>query len=261
MVNLDDPEDRLVAAGEFVLGTLSPQEAETVLSRISSDPAFAAMVGYWQDRLLPLAAGVSPVEPSPAVLRRIEAAVASLPRAPAGTPTAAPDTPVAAPAASPMAAPLVRPRETRAPVWQRLGWWRALGTVAVAASLVLAVLLVRQTAVPAAPAYLATLQTSDGRAGWIVQASADGPILLVPLVPQGQPPAGRAWQFWTKPEGASAPTSLGLVPSGSTLQVARRALPALEDEQLFEITLEPATGSPTGRPTGPILYIGKGRRI
>jgi anti-sigma-K factor RskA len=27
-------------------------------------------------------------------------------------------------------------------------------------------------------------------------------------------------------------------------------------DQLFEITLEPAGGSPTGRPTGPILFKG-----
>ena len=33
-------------------------------------------------------------------------------------------------------------------------------------------------------------------------------------------------------------------------------LPTAQRNQLFEITLEPATGSPTGRPTGPILYKG-----
>ena len=30
-----------------------------------------------------------------------------------------------------------------------------------------------------------------------------------------------------------------------------------EWRQLFEITLEPENGSPTGRPTGPILYVGR----
>jgi hypothetical protein len=46
-------------------------------------------------------------------------------------------------------------------------------------------------------------------------------------------------------------------------EVARRmvslrleGLPAPGPNQLFEITLEPATGSPTGRPTGPILMKG-----
>jgi anti-sigma-K factor RskA len=35
-----------------------------------------------------------------------------------------------------------------------------------------------------------------------------------------------------------------------------RDLPGPGPDQLFEITLEPRTGSPTGRPTGPILYKG-----
>ena len=31
--------------------------------------------------------------------------------------------------------------------------------------------------------------------------------------------------------------------------------------QLFEITLEPYNGSPTGKPTGPILYIGRSVKL
>jgi anti-sigma-K factor RskA len=42
-----------------------------------------------------------------------------------------------------------------------------------------------------------------------------------------------------------------------SLDVALDRLPALQDNQLFEITLEPAAGSPIGRPTGPVLYIGR----
>ena len=72
----------------------------------------------------------------------------------------------------------------------------------------------------------------------------------------GSVPAGRAWQFWTKPEGAAGPTSLGLVRAGQTLEVPVQRLPAVGARQLFEITLEPEAGSPTGRPTGPILYVG-----
>jgi anti-sigma-K factor RskA len=31
----------------------------------------------------------------------------------------------------------------------------------------------------------------------------------------------------------------------------------LEPNQLFELTLEPKTGSPIGKPTGPIQFIGR----
>ena len=34
-----------------------------------------------------------------------------------------------------------------------------------------------------------------------------------------------------------------------------------QPNQLFELTLEPAAGSPLDRPTGPILYIGRAVRM
>ncbi len=50
--------------------------------------------------------------------------------------------------------------------------------------------------------------------------------------------------------------SLGLVRPGEPRRVAIDRRPPLRANQLFEITLEPYDGAPTGRPTGPILYIG-----
>lgn len=259
-MNLDDPDDRWVASGEFVLGTLTPAEAELVVARMSADPAFAAMVGYWQDRLLPLASRLAPLEPSARIWSAIDAAISSSSPSPSPSLTPSPESSVRSGAEGARSTPIRVPRQ---PLWQRLGWWRALSGFAVAASLLLGVLLLRQSELPdlSSPRYLATLQTSDGRAGWIVQAAADGPVRLLPLVAPGPLPEGRSWELWTKPEGASGPTSLGVVAVDGTLSVPRRLLPALENEQLFEISLEPQGGSPTGGPTGPVLVIGKGRRI
>ena len=55
--------------------------------------------------------------------------------------------------------------------------------------------------------------------------------------------------------------SLGLVESGKTVKLALDKLPPLQANQLFEITLEPENGSPTGTPTGPILFIGKAAKM
>jgi anti-sigma-K factor RskA len=38
-------------------------------------------------------------------------------------------------------------------------------------------------------------------------------------------------------------------------------LPPLESNQLFELTLEPASGSPIGKPTGPIQFIGRAVKV
>ncbi|MET0349622.1 MAG: anti-sigma factor, partial [Rhizobacter sp.] len=140
-----------------------------------------------------------------------------------------------------------------------LGLWQGVSGLALAASLFMGVLLLRQTAPePAGARYVALLQSPDGRStGWMVELQDGGALRLVAVGDVGSVPAGRAWQFWTKPEGAAGPTSLGLVKAGQTVELPAARLPAVGPRQLFEITLEPEAGSPIGRPTGPILFVGK----
>ena len=232
-MTLDTPEDRSGAAGEYVLATLSAAERAEVESRLGSDAALRREVAYWQDRLLGLAARAPAADPSPGLWARIEARL--------GTPAAA-----------------------RAPsLWERLGFWQALSGLAVAASLVLASLLVLRAPEPAPERYLAVLQTpKDARAGWLVQIEAGMALKLVPVGAPTEVPAGRTLQFWTKPDGATGPTSLGLVRAGQPVTVALDKLPARPGAaDLFEITLEPEGGSPYDRPSGPILYIGRTIRL
>ena len=146
------------------------------------------------------------------------------------------------------------------PFWNRVGFWRGFSGLAFAASLVLASLLVLRQPVLPGTQYVAVLQSPDRQAGWLVQAADSGPVRLLPLVEPGNVPPGKSWQFWTKGKDAAAPTSLGLLQPGGVLEIPRSRLPELGDEQLFEITLEPEAGSPTGRPTGPILFVGRARR-
>ena len=96
----------------------------------------------------------------------------------------------------------------------------------------------------------------DGnRPGAVVQAFADGRVVLVPFAGINVPP-GRALEVWTLPSRERGPVSVGLMSQARTLQLSLKDLPAPGPDQLFEITLEPATGSPTGRPTGPVLFKG-----
>ncbi|HKX94902.1 MAG TPA: anti-sigma factor [Methylibium sp.] len=232
-MTLDTPEDRSGTAGEYVLGTLSAAERADVDSRLGSDAALRREVAYWQDRMLGLAARAPAAEPSPGLWARIEARL--------GTPATA-----------------------RAPsLWERLGFWQALSGLAVAASLVLASLLVLRAPEPAPERYLAVLQTpKDARTGWLVQIEAGGVLKLVPVGAPTEVPAGRSLQFWTKPDGAAGPTSLGLVRAGQPVTVPLDKLPAKPGAaDLFEITLEPEAGSPYDRPSGPILYIGRTIRL
>ncbi|MDQ7733056.1 hypothetical protein QT231_10130 [Halomonas sp. SpR1] len=51
--------------------------------------------------------------------------------------------------------------------------------------------------------------------------------------------------------------SLGLVEPGQPIRIRLDQLSPLEDNQLFELTLEDEAGSVTGLPTGPIEFIGR----
>lgn len=235
-----DPQERSATAGEYVLGTLDAATRAKVEQALPADAALQAEVYRWQDRLLGLTRRVAPAEPDaglwPGIAGRLGAAPAT--RA-ANAPGAAND-----------------------PVWQRLRRWQLTGGLAIAASLVLATLLVLRapTAVDAPDRYLALLQAPDNQAtGWIVEITAGDKLRLVPVAPiAGEPPpAGKTLQFWTKPEGAAGPTSLGLVRAGQVVELPVGQLPAVEAKTLFELTLEPEGGSTIGRPTGPILYVGR----
>lgn len=240
-MKLQDAEDRSAAAGEYVLGTLAADERAAFEAALAQDAALQAEVYAWQDRLLGLARGVAPAEPAPQAWARIEAGLGGpLRRAPAAA-AAAND-----------------------PLWQRLRRWQLVSGLAVAASLVLASLLVLRAPVPPADEvrYLAVLQAPDDKnAGWIVEASERGGVRLVPVGPSAAVPLGKSLQFWTKAEGAAGPTSLGLVRAGEVTEVPAARLPVIEAKQLFELTLEPEAGSPLDRPTGPILYLGRTVRL
>jgi len=218
-------EERQADAAEYVLGTLDPESGEAVRQAARQDRALAHEIYRWQDRLLPLATRVPPAAPRAETWARIRA------RLPAHARHA--------------------PRW-----WQALRFWQGLATAALVLATGLGIQLARgPETVPVR--YVALLQTPQQAIGWVVELADADTVRLRPVGTLPALPAGRAWQFWTKPQGADRPTSLGLVPASGTIEVPRANLPALENQQLFEVTLEPEYGSPTGKPTGPILAVGR----
>ena len=103
---------------------------------------------------------------------------------------------------------------------------------------------------------MTVLLTSREQPAWLVEADPDGALRLAAVNRQPVPP-DRVMQLWALPQGATAPTSLGLIaPEAGQHSVSTTAVrPA--PGMLIEITLEPPGGSPTGRPTGPVLFIGR----
>jgi anti-sigma-K factor RskA len=228
--NYEDDSD---LAGEYVLGTLDAATRAQVEARLEHDTVLRGEVYRWQDRLNDLTRQVAPVDPTPGLWQGI---ATRLP-----------------PVAAASTATVIRP-----PFWGSVKALRWTSGLAVAASALLALRMVLAPVGPATPdsPYMAVLTSPDKTASWLVDASHNNEVRLIPLT-RTEVASSQALQFWTKAEGANAPTSLGLVSSENITVVPLDRMPTLEGNQLFEITLEPQNGSPTGRPTGPILSLGR----
>ena len=106
------------------------------------------------------------------------------------------------------------------------------------------------------PIYVAVLVSDPSKEpGAVVNAFADGRVEMIPLT-EINVPEGRALEIWTLWDRQVGPRSVGLLQRARATQLNLDNLPRTGENQLFEITLEPATGSPTGRPTGPVLFKG-----
>lgn len=224
------PEAELRAA-EYVLGTLDASARTAVERQAAADPAARARLQGWERRLAPLTGAVPAVDP-PA---RVRAAVLR------SLPGAGPTDPEAADIGPDRVATLRR----------QVVRWRlaAAGAGLLAAGLALFVALGGPR--PEAGRYLAVVQGGGALPALIVRVDTGAGTAQVRPV-GAQAPAGHSLQLWYV--GAAGPTPLGLVgasPGRVTLP------PGTAPDGVIAVSVEPPGGSPSGKPTGPVVYTGK----
>jgi anti-sigma-K factor RskA len=96
----------------------------------------------------------------------------------------------------------------------------------------------------------------------VASADRDGRFLTIKALATIDLAADRALELWALPEKGN-PRSLGLIASSGVVRVALRdgAASTLRDIPALAVSLEPKGGSPTGLPTGPVLYSGTIQRL
>jgi anti-sigma-K factor RskA len=96
----------------------------------------------------------------------------------------------------------------------------------------------------------------------VATAERGSRYLTVKAVAPVDLPSGRALELWMLPDGR-APVSMGLIPAAGIDRLALRSPVgvALQDIPALAVSVEPAGGSPTGAPTGPVIYTGRVERI
>jgi anti-sigma-K factor RskA len=234
-------EEQEARIAEYVLGTLPPGERAEFERELAADPALRAGVTAWERRLAGLAAQVPPVQPGGQVWAALERAIG----------------PEAPPAPAP-AAPAVLRRSAEARLLRSRAWWRsaALAAGALAAGLAAFILLPRAEPPVRPDSYVAVVNRGGDLPALIVRVDTRAGVVQVRPV-RAEVPADRSLELWFVAAGA-APRSLGLIDADDR---KRLAIPeALRGSALvggtLAVSVEPAGGSPTGAPTGPVVYSG-----
>jgi anti-sigma-K factor RskA len=216
----DNPEviDRL--ASEYALGTLRGPARRRFERWRASTPFVDERCRFWEERLMYLAKDLKPVQPPahvwPAIQRRLNFTARST------------------------------LRRTR---------WFALAASIVLIGGIASLLYWRSVPATRATA-VATISAKSGEHLWELEVFGKADRLVARVSKLPARPAGSDYELWALPAGA-APVSLGVLPAAGrtsrTLTLTQKQ--ALARSTQVAVSIEPLGGSPTGQPTGAVIYV------
>ncbi len=233
----DDREntDRQALAAEHALDMLAGDERDEARKAEASDRTFAGEVARWRGRLASLFDEVEAVSPSSELWNRIEAATDSN-----------------------------RGASNVVALRRSAGRWRAMavGMTALAASLGL--VIIRQPQTGPAPVVqaqgtplVAMLGDSDKQMKVVASWDPAGRQLVIAVAGDMPADPSHSHELWVIPTGGE-PRSLGTMPPVRKMhmRLADTLAQLLKQGATIAISVEPPGGSPSGKPTGPVVVSG-----
>jgi len=227
----DQPQLRDKLAAEYVLGTMTGRVRARCQRLLRYNAALRRDVAAWEMRLAPLTDLTSAVNPPARVWRAITARIGNA--------------------------------RKKTGYWSDVGVWRGLAAVSSAFVLVLAtVLFSREPPAEEPVSTIAVLANDKSQPAMVVslptKTSAAQQHLKIKMLAQLELPAGKSFELWMLPGGAATPVSLGVIKADltQTIQVTDAASRLLPKISGLAISVEPAGGSKTGLPTGPVILSG-----
>jgi anti-sigma-K factor RskA len=213
-----EPEE----AAEYALGTMGADERAAFEARLLSDPALAAEAAEWQRRLAPLAGETAPVEPPPGIFDRV------LER--------------------------IGPPDNVVQLRRRVAMWRGATAAVSAIAAALILFLMARAPAPEKGMYVAVLQGENSNAPAFVAAVDVSKKMVVVRRLGDAAPTDKSYELWDLGGGRGKPQPLGVV--DAALRLPMNDMGPM-DGTMLAVSLEPEGGSPTGQPTGPVMFTGK----
>jgi anti-sigma-K factor RskA len=220
-------------AAEYVLGTLPEAERQRFSERMRSDAGARQAVRFWQERLALLDQTAAAVTPRPEVWTAIERATGA-----------------------PVSLGTSDPGSNIVQLRRRLAVWRgaAIAAGALAAALAGVAVLDPLATPPDSGRYVAVVDAGGREPALIAEVDTVAGVIRIRSL-AAEAPAGRSLELWHVPEGRE-PRSLGILNAGLDAQTVE-GLEIGPVNGVIAVSVEPEGGSPSGAPTGPIVYSGR----
>jgi anti-sigma-K factor RskA len=220
------PEDRDARIAEYVLGTLAGAERAAFEAELARDDGLRRAVVAWSARLQPLADSVAAVAPPLELRDRILTQIGGTAGREAG----------------------------RFSILRWLAW--TFGASAVAAAVAVAAVFLFTPQPPELGGYAMLREATDSPDVVVFQMDKKRQqVVLLAQAPAAG--AGKDYELWILPPGKN-PVSLGLLKAGERIErpIDRMRAALVQPGSTLAVSLEPAGGSATGAPTGPVLFTG-----
>ncbi|MDX1538072.1 anti-sigma factor domain-containing protein [Arsukibacterium sp.] len=205
-------------AVNFVLGGMQGKARLRFQRLIATDSQVRSTVWRWEQHLNPLAASLPATTPRADVWQKIQRRLGWLAQEP------------------------VINRNTR-PLWLSL---------AAAACVMLAVVFLQPMLTAPVKTEVAIIQTAEAKALWLVSRKEQQ--LMLKATAAVTEAADNDYQLWMLPADGQPPISLGILPQQGETTVQWPSAASGIDIAALAVSFEPLGGSPTGQPTGPVLF-------
>ncbi|MFK7831041.1 MAG: anti-sigma factor [Congregibacter sp.] len=227
-MNYEKPEmlDHLAAA--YVLGTLKGPARRRFTRLATESTNVRRAVWRWERQLLPLSSAIEERTPPAAVWQEIQRRLGFT------------------------ATPVHTGR-----LWPALSAGLALAVLALLLPLIQSSLQPPDTLADSAAEKLAYIQSAEQQPLWVVTVDEQTGHLASIAVNVPARESDRVFQLWMLPQ-SGPPESFGLLPTTQNnrarMTLSPTLLALLQNAQGLAVSLEPPGGSPTGAPTGPVVY-------
>ncbi len=144
--------------------------------------------------------------------------------------------------------------------WRSLFSWRSWGAVATTMAGVLAVMISLQSPPPGvglSEDYMAVFNNPEAQPLWMISSDLQTGEISIRAVNAMAAAVDKTFELWMLPAGNVAPRSLGLMPVSGNKQkyvLSPALVDILRNAKGLAVSIEPTGGSPTGVPTGPVVY-------